>query len=121
MIRSRFPKDLYLREKYDQIKVCIADASLRRCLDLNKEKGAGSWLTALPLKDHGFCLNKQEFRDAVYLRYGWRIPNTPPYCGCGVKNSVDHTLICAKGGYVAMRHNALRDLNAELQFKCRSL
>ena len=82
---------------------------------MNKDKGAGSWLTSLPLKDHGFCLNKQEFRDAICLRYGWRIPNTPPFCGCGKKNSVDHTLICAKGGYVAMRHNALRDLNANLQ------
>ena len=70
-------KDLHLSEKFDQIKGCIADASLRRCLDLNREKGAGSWLTALPLKDHGFCLNKQEFRDAVYLRYGWRIPKPP--------------------------------------------
>ena len=28
---------------------------------------------------------------------------------------MDHTLICKKGGYVSMRHNALRDLNAELQ------
>ena len=34
---------------------------------------------------------------------------------CGAKNSVDYTLICAKGGYVALRHNALRDLNADLQ------
>ena len=75
----------------------------------------GCWLTSLPLKDHGYCLNKQEFRDAICLRYGWSIPNTPLYCGCGAKNSVDHTLICQKGGYVALRHNALRDLNADLQ------
>ena len=25
------------------------------------------------------------------------------------------TLICLKGGYVSLRHNALRDLNAEMQ------
>ena len=108
-------KDLYLTQKLEQIKRCTENPSLVRCLDLSREKGSGSWLTALPLKDHGFCLNKQEFRDAICLRYGWQIPNTPPYCGCGVKNSVDHTLICAKGGYVAMRHNALRDLNADFQ------
>ena len=30
-------------------------------------------------------------------------------------NGIDHTLICKKGGYVSMRHNALRDLNAEMQ------
>ena len=88
---------------------------MKRCLELNMEKGAGSWLTALPLQDLGYCLNKQEFRGAVYLRFGWNIPYTPQFCGCGDKNSVDHTLICKKGGYVFMRHNALRDLNAELQ------
>ena len=108
-------KDDLLSDKFDQIVNTTNDVSLKRCLLLNKEKGSGSWLTALPLKDHGFCLNKQEFRDAVSLRYGWRIPNTPQFCGCGAPNSIDHTLICAKGGYIHMRHNALRDLNAELQ------
>ena len=108
-------KEKFLKEKFNQVLESIEDAPLKRCLLLNKEKGAGSWLTALPLKDHGFCLNKQEFRDAICLRYGWNIPNTPHFCGCGVRNSVDHTLICPKGGYVAMRHNALRDLNAEIQ------
>ena len=39
----------------------------------------------------------------------------PPFCECGQKNSIDHTLICKKGGYVAMRHNNLRDLNADMQ------
>ena len=108
-------KERFLSEKFERLLEEIDDTQLKRCLKLNKSKGAGSWLTALPLKDHGYCLNKQEFRDAVSLRYGWRIPNTPQYCGCGKKNNIDHTLICAKGGFVAMRHNALRDLNAELQ------
>ena len=108
-------KEAYLNEKLANLTSSIADAHMKRCLILNKEKGSGSWLTALPLKEHGYCLNKQEFRDAICLRYGWRIPNTPQFCGCGTKNSVDHTLICAKGGYVSMRHNALRDLNADLQ------
>ena len=108
-------KESYLTEKLNEILDDAPDALLKRCIGLNKDKGAGSWLTALPLKDHGFCLNKQEFRDAVSLRYGWRISDTPQFCGCGKKNDINHTLICAKGGYVSMRHNALRDLNAELQ------
>ncbi len=58
-------KDQHLTQKLDEIRSCVEDATLKRCLDLNREKGSGSWLTALPLKDHGFCLNKQEFRDAV--------------------------------------------------------
>ena len=48
------------------------------------------------------------------VRYGWRIPNTPSHCQCGEKNSVDYALMCKKGGYVILRHNRLRDLEAEL-------
>ena len=114
-------KELHLKSKLDEILNTV-DAQTERCLLLNNEKGAGSWLTVLPLKDHGYCLNKVEFKDALALRYGWRIPNTPHFCGCGSKNSVDHTLMCKKGGYVHMRHNALRDLNAELQKEvCRDV
>ena len=28
---------------------------------------------------------------------------------------MNHTFICKKGGFVAMRHNNIRDLNADLQ------
>ncbi len=81
-------KESFLNQKFDQVIHSIENECLKRCLQLNKEKRAGCWLTALPLKDHSFCLNKQEFRDAICLRYGWRIPNTPHYCGCGAKNNV---------------------------------
>ena len=82
-------KETYLNAKFQETERLIEDPALKRCLQLNKEKGAGCWLTALPLKDKGFCLNKQEFRDAICLRYGWSIPNTPSFCGCGSENSVD--------------------------------
>ena len=120
--RLKKEKEAFLNDKFDGIISSIDDQSLKRCLLLNRDKGTGSWLTALPLKDLGYCLNKQEFRDAVCLRYGWKIPNTPHYCGCGAVNTVDHTMICMKGGYVGMRHNALRDLNAEMQREvCRDV
>ena len=74
------------------------------------------WLSGMasPIKSLGYVLNKQEFRDSVCLRYGWRIPDTPAYCQCGKKNSLDHTLTCPNGGYVIMRHNGIRDLEEEL-------
>ena len=119
---SQKRKDQFLSEKFQSVVDSTSDPMLKRCLEFNKEKGAGSWLTALPLKNLGYCLNKQEFRDAVSLRYGWKIPHTPQYCGCGKPNDVNHTLICTKGGYVAMRHNALRDMNAKLQSEvCRDV
>ena len=117
-------KEDFIENKFKSILDQIGDENknLKRCLQLNREKGVGSWLTVLPLKDQKWSLNKQEFRDAICLRYGWKIPNTPQHCGCGAKNGINHTLICAKGGYVAMRHNALRDLHAELQQEaCRDV
>ena len=83
-----------------------ADPLTQRSLESAKEKGASSWLTSLPLKRLGFVLNKQEFRDAIALRYNWNIPNIPELCGCGKKNSVVHTLSCHMGGYTHMRHDS---------------
>ena len=106
-------KDQLLKDKLDEI-LTVADPMTKRILELNQEKGAGAWLTAIPLKSLGFTLNKQEFKDSMCLRYGWRIPNTPSHCQCGEKNTIDHALMCKKGGYVCLRHNRLRDLEAEL-------
>ena len=35
-------------------------------------------------------------------------------CACGQDVSVNHSLISKKGGYVALRHNTIRDTTAEL-------
>ena len=60
----------------------------------------------------GYVLNKQEFRDSIKLRYGWKIADIPSYCVCGERNDIDHTLICKTGGHVIFRHNRIRDVNA---------
>lgn len=83
-------------------------------LQLAGEKGSSSWLNAPPIKSLGFTLNKREFRDSIHLRYGWAIPGTPTYCQCGESNSINHALSCNKGGYGIMRHNHIRDVEAEL-------
>ena len=44
---------------------------LQRCTDLAKEKGACSWLEAIPIREQGLYLSRTEFRDAVALRFGW--------------------------------------------------
>ena len=111
--RLKAEKEETMLAHLEHVKVAV-DRKLKRSLELAAEKGAGAWLSALPLQSMGYLLNKQEFRDGICLRYGWRIPNTPSYCGCGTKNSVDHTLNCKLGGYVSMRHNNIRDLEATL-------
>ena len=41
----------------------------KKRIEMCLEKGASNWLSALPLKEAGFSLNKLEFRDAIALRY----------------------------------------------------
>ena len=67
-------------------------------------------------------MNKQEFRDALCLRYGWQLANIPSHCVCGTSFSVDHAMICRHGGLTFIRHNELRDLTAEwLQEVCHDV
>ena len=42
----------------------------KKCALAAQEKGASSWLTALPLEQHGLSLTRTEFHDAITLRYG---------------------------------------------------
>ena len=86
------------------------------------EKGASSWLSALPIEAIGYALNKQEFTDAICMRYGWKVKGTPTHCACGETNSVDHSLICKLGGYTSMRHNSVRDSEAQkMREVCRDV
>ena len=88
--------------------------SQNKQLQLNQQKGASSWLTALPIEEHGFHLSKRQFWDAIRLRYGWPLTNIPASCGCGKTFNVAHALSCHLGGFTSIRHNELRDLTADL-------
>ena len=85
-----------------------------RQVELLAAKCCSAWLTALRLREHGFALNKQKFRDALAFRYGWEIPGTPEKCVCGTPFSTNHALVCSDGGFPTVRHNKLRDLFGEL-------
>ena len=111
--KTKQDKGKRLTQEFELVKTLVDD-KMKRNLDLAREKGSGSWLTALPIQALGYVLNRQEFRDSLCLRYGWRIPKTAQYCVCGKINDVDHTLICPRGGYVIMRHNRIRDLEGSI-------
>ena len=114
-------KEAEIRNEYEQVYQ-IVDDKTKKLLLCAQEKGASSWLSSLPIKKLGYSLNKREFRDAIHLRYGWLIPDIPEFCSCGSENSMNHILTCKKGGYVAMRHNALRNLEGNLmQSVCRDV
>ena len=91
-------------------------ATVVRQLELLSEKGASCWLTSLPLKDYGFLLNKQEFFDSIALRYNLTLSDLdrPKVCACGEINNINHCMICKLGGYVIMRHDALKRKTADI-------
>ena len=74
-------KESLLEELNDQGKLMVQLAS---------EKGSSSWLTALPLNDFGFCLNKKQFADTIALRYNLHMKDAPRTCACGGDYSVNH-------------------------------
>ncbi|XP_057302766.1 uncharacterized protein LOC130636933 [Hydractinia symbiolongicarpus] len=82
--------------------------------DINQQKGVSNWLNVLPITEQGFYLNKQEFWDAMRLRYNWSIPNLPSSCVCGARFDVKHSMKCKMGGFVTRRHNDIRDLTSKL-------
>ena len=85
---------------------------LKRAMELGSEKGASSWLSALPMEELGFTLHKSDFRDALCLRYGWLPTNLPSKCACGASFSVEYALCCSMGGFPTIRHNEIRDFTA---------
>ena len=65
----RKESDVLLKEKILTINQKI-DAQKKKAIDDASQPGASSWLSAIPLEQYGFSLNKAEFRDAVMLRHG---------------------------------------------------
>ena len=105
------------REKSSQAARDLTEllpAGLQRSVKLASEKGSSTWLTVLPLSEHGFALHKGAFHNALALRYGWTPDRLPAKCACGSTFSVEHALSCAKGGFPSIRHNEIRDLTATL-------
>ena len=89
-------------------------ARAKRAVSLAREKGASNWLTVIPNKDTDSDLNKREFKEVILLRYDLEIMSTLTVYVCEDRFSVDHAMICKRGGFIIQRHNELRDLEADL-------
>ena len=63
----------------------------------------------MPLADRGLALSKQEFRDSLRLCYDFPLADLPTHCIYGDKFTVVHALSCKKGGFVAQRHDGVRN------------
>ena len=86
----------------------------QRNIEQLSQPGASTWLSALPLKEQGFNLNKGEFQDAMNLRYDKPLRNLPSKCPCSKKFTVTHAMNCNRGGFVSVRHNTIRNFEGQL-------
>ena len=74
------------------------------------------WLSVMLMEKDTFDLTAQEFCDALQaIRYKKPLLSVPPFCdGCGSPSSLDHFLICRKGGLIIQHHNEIRDAIGDL-------
>ena len=110
------------KSKIESIDVSL-NPELLRLTQQARDKGASSWLNAIPLKDQGLTLNKQKFRDFLRLRYNLPLQDLPSTRACGEPFDVSHGLSCKKGGgAVAQRHDGVRNLlNFLLSKVCKNV
>ena len=85
---------------------------LKKAITINSEKGDSSWLSALPISEHGFALYDWAFRDALCLRYSWRPSHLPSHCVYGQCFKIEYALRCPRGGFRSIRHNEIRNITA---------
>ena len=98
--------DQFFKEALGTLSVG-ATPGLKIAINLACEKGASSWAMARPLHEFGTVLHKRDFRDAVFLRYGWEPPGLFEKCACGALFNVAHATTCMTGGFRIMMHNDL--------------
>ena len=107
--QKKIRKDQLLKKEIEHSKSLEAikekaPRELKIAIEQACEKGASSWVTARPLHSRPCTiLNKGQFRDALYLRYGWNPVGLPEKCGCGL-SSAWHMV----GGFRGLMHNEVQ-------------
>ena len=73
---------------------------------LHRATRNGAWFSPAPHRLNGTELSWEEFRDYLCLQYGLRPQDIPVTCDGYVKKfSIDHALLCLKGGLVFEWHD----------------
>ena len=78
------------------------------CCTINHGRETGIWLSTIPSTLNGNFLGKQEWEDAIRMRYGLAPLNLPEFCdGSGKKFTLDHAMNCKFRGVIHCRHNEI--------------
>ena len=101
-------------------KIKVTDEKLpeniRTFIQQARDKGASSWLNALPIEEMDCILNQEEFKDALRLRvrYDQSLENIRSTCACGQTINVSHVLSSKKRGFVNERHDNIKNILTKL-------
>ena len=57
-----------------------SDEKTKRMMETRNQKGVSNWLTNIPIKKHEYELMKQEFWNAIKIRYNWPLDRNPSEC-----------------------------------------
>ena len=101
-------------------EICLElDPLHQRAVERARANDLSAWLSVMPIEKDNYDLTGQEFRDALAVRHRKPLLCIPPRCdGCSAPSSLDHFLICRKGGLIVQQHNeichAISDLAALL-------
>ena len=91
------------------------DSTHQSVLQRAKDNDLDVWLSVTPVESNNFDLSVQEFCDALAIRYQKPLLNLPPMCvGCGATFSLDHFMVCRKGGLVVQGHSEIGDAISDL-------
>ena len=88
------------RERNTRVEATSASLDQRltpkmtRTLSNESAERPSNWLNVLPLAEEGYVLNKEEFRDAMAMRYNEQILGLPNKCTCGRNFDPVHALDC---------------------------
>ena len=78
-----------------------------------QEKGAFSWLSALPMRRYSFALHMQEWiLGRCILCYNWMPDRLPIEFVHGWSFDVSHEMDCHTGGFPTRRHDEIREITA---------
>ena len=81
---------------------CNFDLTHQCVLQRAEDNNLSVWLCVTPVESNHFNLSAQEFWDALAIKYRKSLLNLPPKCdGLGATFSLDHFLICRRGGLLS--------------------
>ena len=101
-IKSKISKERFITQE-NWLKEILPNLSdqMKQKLTMAQETGALNWLSALPIRAKGFSLKKQEFTDALALRYSWIVKGHPEVCAYRENFDERHAMSCQKVGFIS--------------------